>query len=296
MIGLVIILGFIVAFGILFSLSYAPSKTYQETIEIQDFSSPAQILLNSSIQEVSFTLLPQDYYAEVEVLKSDSDPIMENETLPLESIPALEGPSRYNYNYLGGDLPMYLLKGSSLIYSVHVDASGKVREGETSAILYLFDNAYDYNFFRNYDPYDTVQSFEIDDRSQKVIFDATRSALYYVAIEIEDGFIIESNVTALKYVYNTSGYSSPSDCSEYLNINKPTCTIKICSKLYCSPRNIYFYFVSSSYTSVLVNYKSNTIKNFTNFCLSLTLASVVSIISTILFLCITVLIIKKKFC
>lgn len=292
----------IACFGPLFSLSYSASKTSDETLKIQDSSSPLLIMVNSSIYQVSVTLSSQNPDdAIVEVFSSNASPKKVGDYLPLSHIPKLEGLARYNYNYLGGDLPVYLMDPSSIIYSFEVIEKNNMtfETNEEVAVLYLFDNYVDYNQFRNYEPYRAVESYPIDTTNNYSVafFNITEADLYYVGIEIKDGYILESNVSVLKYTYNISGYNNPSDCNEYLNINDPTCVIKTCSKFYCKKsKNKYIYVRSILHTVQLkVLYSTTNVSNFTQFWASIAFI-IFSILFTILFVIYLVFLFIRKNC
>ena len=301
----VIALVFIVCFGFLFSLSYSTSKKSDETLVIQESSSPLLITVNSSIYEVSVTLLSQNADdTTVEVFSSDTNPIKVGDYLPLSHIPKLEGLARYNYNYLGGDIPIYLLESSSIMYSFEVIEKNNrsVATDVEVAVLYLFDDFVDYNQFRNFEPYHAVKSYPIDTTNNYsvAVFNTAKADLYYVGIEIKNGYIVESNVSVLKYTYNISGYKNPSDCSEYLNINDPTCVIETCSKFYCKKSTnkfIYIRSISESYSTVQlqVSYSTTNVSNFVEFWASITFA-ISFILLTILFVIILISLLLQKIC
>lgn len=289
----------VACFGIIFSQTYTKLTSSYDALAIHDLT---LVSVNNSVYEISVTLLTQNEDDTlVKVLSSDANPVKEAEYLPMTTIPQLEGPSRFNYNYFGGDIPIYLLESSLMTYNLELIQNDLVADDLAAAILYLFDNAADYNQFRNYEPFTALQSILIPQSTNEseATFTIATSALYYVAIEIEDGFIIESNVTVLRYAYNTSGYSSPSDCSKYLNINEPTCTIKICSKFYCSKSgNTFMYIVpmlhSLSYTNVQVGYSTTNVKSLAKFWGSMTFAGLASAIIVILTIFLFFLIIRKR--
>ncbi|XP_019857274.1 PREDICTED: uncharacterized protein LOC109585589 [Amphimedon queenslandica] len=301
----VIMLVCIACFVPLFTLSYSTSKTSDETLTIQDTSSPLLITVNSSIYEVSVTLLSQNADDAIfEVFSSDTKPIKVGDYLPLSHISKLEGLARYNYNYLGGDLPIYLIEPSSITYSFEVIEKNNmcVATDEEVAILYLFDNNVDYNQFRNYGPYHAVKSYPIDTTNNYLVavFNITKADLYYVGIEIKDGYIVESYVSVLQYTYNISGYNNPSDCNEYLNINDPTCVIETCNKFYCKKsRNKFIYIrsISESYSTVQLQvlYSTTNVSSFTQFWASIAFI-ILLILFTILFVIYLIFSFRRKIC
>ena len=180
--------------------------------------------------------------------------------LPRTRIPKLSGPSRYNYNYYGADEPIYLLTKSVLIYEllIFVDIPS-----DCPARLFLFSNEKSYMNFKNYEPYKATYTSCLPVHSPNTTFsmtytlNITQPSLYYVGIEIDDGVSVTSNVSVISIQYNITGLESPSECSQPLSDNNPSCKWTLCSDFICNrPIDTTYVFINPT-GSVKITYTTS---------------------------------------
>ena len=192
--------------------------------------------LHSSISSIKITLIDPQYVTAV-IYETDTMPIERMKHLPRSRIPKLSGPSRYNYNYYGADEPIYLLTKSVMIYEllIFVDIPS-----DCPARLFLFSNEKNYMSFKNYGPYKATYTSCSPVHSPNTTFsttytlNVTEPSLYYVGIEIDDGVSVASNVSVISIRYNITGLESPSECSQPLSANNPSCKWTLCSDFICN--------------------------------------------------------------
>ena len=182
--------------------------------------------LNSTISSVTVSLINPVSNLIADIYLSSIRPPEYIEHLST-IIPILQGKSRFNYNFNGGDEPIYLTAGSLLIYNVSVKQD--IINATCPARLYLFKNFTNYHNFRrppstnptiNYaaispclQPSNDIWNITIND-----------SSTYYVGIDIDTGTSVTSNVTVNRVNYNTSGLQR----STRLTSSNPTDTITTC--------------------------------------------------------------------
>ena len=84
-------------------------------------------------------------------------------------------------------------------------------------------------------------------------FNITEPSNYYVALQVPEQVLVNSNASVVGVYYNTTGLASPSDCSEPLSVHHPSCEVHVCQKFYCN-------YIPSMY--LLVDPTGNVTVNF----------------------------------
>ena len=214
--------------------------------------------LNSTISSVTVSLINPVSNLIADIYLSSIKPPEYIENLST-IIPILQGKSRFNYNFNGGDEPIYLTAGSLLIYNVSVKQD--IINATCPARLYLFKNFTNYHNFRkppstnpkiNYaaispclQPSNDIWNITIND-----------SSTYYVGIDIDTGTSVTSNVMVNRVNYNTSGLQR----STQLTSSNPTDTITTCengNRFLCTRNNDQYLIVSINDYSI-INFQLKT--------------------------------------
>ena len=260
----IVILGSI----LLLNKSFVQSKTYSNSIQIGDdnlANGSYLISLNSSISSVSLALdRPDIIESTVFVYISTNVPLMYQSSLPVKRIGGLLGESRYNYNYFGADQPVYLISGSTLTYQLIINIQGN-KSISCPCKLFLFDNEVDYMNFKNYNPFTSsdVSSCLMESNSTWT-FDVTQASSYYIGLEIEKGYEVTSDVSIERAYYDSNGLQSPNDCSHPLTFNDPSCTVRLCSIIYCDRITKYLLLVSKNTNEVSYSFVTSEIQGKLN--------------------------------
>ena len=243
------------------NLPHTPSNN-SESVVIGDKSPDSSSLetFSSSVSSVYITLIKPGSVTADEYLSSYK-PIEITKYLSQHKIPALTGPSRHNYNYDGGDEPIYLLPNSKLIYVINAT----VNNISTCPIrLYLFDNFTFYVNFTNYKSFMEVESspclhksMEHSHMNTNFSFNITKRGAYYVAIEIDTGTNVTSYVSVIRVYYNIAGLTRPSECGDYLSADRPSCQVTLCG-FFCYRGDKYL--LVNSYGNVEVSFSFSNAK------------------------------------
>ena len=232
-----IILIFVIVGGtILMVKSVLTSQQNSNSMEIGDDNLPVSVLLPLSpyVYSVTIMLLNPGYESAVLYISRIKPSKMTN-YLSKVTIPKLSGRSRYNYNYYGADQPIYLISNSRLLYDLIISAD---TVSKCYARLYLFSDDTNYNNFKNYQVFKSPKAyisscFQVNklNTETKIMwaFNITEPSLYYVGVEIDAGVTVTSNISVLRMSYNTTGLSTPNECSEPLSSVNPSCTLILCS-------------------------------------------------------------------
>ena len=270
-------------------LQYQLNVTMGDDSEDKDFTLLQE--LNSTISSATITLINPDITLTADMYLSPNRP-PNYSTIFYKNIPILNGKNRYNYNVFGGDEPIYLTDGSSLMYNVSIE---QVSSTVCPVRLYLFDNFTDYDRFRNptADP-----SISYIDRSTCLYpkngtwsFNISQSSTYYVGIDIDTGTSVTSNVTVNRVNYNTSGLQR----STRLTSSNPTDTITTCesgNRFLCT-RNDDQYLIVSINGKNTISFQFKTFQVYgvgraVSFSLMLSVSVVLIVIILIIVLVITV--------
>ena len=214
--------------------------------------------LNSTISSVTVSLINPVSNLIADIYLSSIRPPEYIEHLST-IIPILQGKSRFNYNFNGGDESIYLTAGSLLIYNVSVKQD--IINATCPARLYLFKNFTNYHNFRrppstnpkiNYvaispclQPSNGIWNITIND-----------SSTYYVGVDIDTGTSVTSNVMVNRVNYNTSGLQR----STQLASSNPTDTITTCesgNRFLCTRNDDQYLIVSINGYSV-INFQLKT--------------------------------------
>ena len=220
------------------SLSGAEYTSFQNKIGEDPFHSPYIMTLRPSISSLTITLihLSQRSTITAMVYIVSMLPVKTTDYLPPRPMRALTGlstPSRYNYNYNDGDTPIYLLDGSQLIYELSIST---ITSNGTSypTILVLFN---DYTDYINYINDGTVTPLDMSPPlkvgKSTWTFYITIPSSYYVALQVPEHVLVNSNASVVVMYYNTTGLDSPSDCSGPLSVHHPSCEVHVCQQFYC---------------------------------------------------------------
>ncbi|XP_019856145.1 PREDICTED: uncharacterized protein LOC109584748 [Amphimedon queenslandica] len=185
------------------SQHYSLNAIIGDASESEPFTFLLQINSTISSAAVTVTAMKPDLELKADVYQSISKP-PEYTAILHKNLPKLTGKSRYNYNYLDGDQPVYLTPGSSLLYDVSISNNS----GSTCpARLYLFNSQTTYDSFfppdATIDPIDKSPCLFPDNGTWS--FNITDSSAYYVAIAIDTGVSALGNVTVERIQYNTTG-------------------------------------------------------------------------------------------
>ena len=220
--------------------SKAPPDSLQ-SIGDESSSSSALISLSSSIALVSIKLIESQRETATIYLTS-SKPTEKAQYLPQVKTPKLPGSSRYNYNYYGADEPIYLLPNSHITYAMNIVINNS---SKCPTRLYLFDNFSSYINFKNnksrsieavaFSPCLPVNTHS----STNFTWMINVTGSYYVGIEIDNGVIVDSNVSVYHVYYNVNGLERPENCTMPLSAEHPFCQITLCNQFYCNRNNKY---------------------------------------------------------
>ena len=251
------------------------------------------VSFDSSVTSINITLSnPTDGIAAVVYLTS-TKPNESFDNLPQNTIPELNGKSRYNYNYYGADQPIYLLPNSQIIYIVNVFTTST---STCPARLFLFSDESDYMNFKNYklfQPY--ARSSCLMDPESIWLFNITEYFTYYVAIEIDDNVSAQSNVSVVRAYYNTTGLEKPKGCDQALTNDHPYCQVKINNtyNFHCRQSDQYYLLVSTTDNAEIeINYGGSQITGcmrigFVSVSGTLTLfVMIITTVTAIIYLCI----------
>ena len=208
--------------------------------------------------------------------------------LPLERFPLLsEAESEYrgDFNYLGGDEPIYLLSGSSITYNLTITSNTTY-----PVCLYLFMNETHYNTFlmsvgsSKVYRYSNSNCFTLTNTtvrkrltaSASFFFNIINAGQYYVGIQLQTGITVQANASVVRVYYNTTGLQQQNTCNDITS-----CSIDLCSTFICSHEAITSFLIKSS-NRTSINY-SFTSPRFTlaEFVVSTTLALVIIVIIVI---------------
>ena len=217
-------------------------------------STPNNFTESIGDQNYSYTPLPlysflviikliQPGNATLNIYISSSEPAKAFQHLPEKNTGKYNGPRRYNYNYYGGDQPIYLLPNSSITYIIN-----KLNNNSSPCPtqFFLFDNFTSYYNFKNHRNYTPVASSPClmgnvtkSPTNLTWIFNITKQGSYYVGLAIDTGIAVTSNVSVIRVHYNITGLvlENPSECSQPLSVDHLSCQITLqCSKFYCDRR------------------------------------------------------------
>ena len=260
-----------------------PPDDFVESVGDQNTNGYSLLLLDSSAYLVTIGLI-QPRNVKVNISVTSSEPAKTAQHLPQINLALLAGKSRYNYNYYGGDQPIYLLPDSNIIYMMNI------QKNEGSACpsqLYLFDNVTSYVNFKNYQKYTAIASSPClnDDITKSAtkftwIFNITKQAFYYVGIEIDTEIYVASNVSVVRVYYNITGLESPNECSQPLSADHLSCQMTLCSKFYCNRGNKYLLVNPTGEVKVYYYFSSPVIDELARFILFI--ISLTGLISTII--------------
>ena len=268
----IILLALLLGFLILISVrSKLPPQQYSLNVIIGDASESESftflLQINSTISSATVTAMKPDLELKADIYQRTSKPPEYIESLH-KSIPKLTGKSRYNYNYLEGDQPVYLTPGSSLLYDVSISNNS----GSTCpARLYLFNSQITYHSFRNkpaasIDSIDKSPCLFPDNRTWSFNItwapDITNLSEYYVGIVIDTGVSVSGNVTVERVQYNTTGLQ----LNIQLTSTNPSHTITTCSSgssFLCDGINDAYLIVSVNKESI-VRFQLKTFQTFDN--------------------------------
>lgn len=235
------------------SFKKQPEVTFSSSsLQLGDYNSETSatvITLDPGIHLVSLSLLHPQEQLKAFVYTSSSRPLLSSKIqLDEIRIPLLEGRGRYNYNYYGGDEPIFLHPGSILSYSVEVTYNGHPNAPASCPYrLFLFDSFYDYNLFRDggttFKAVATTPCSTLRDGFEETNFTITNSASYYVAIDINTNYLVASNASVISTNYNTSRMNHPSTCAKALTVTNPSCNFTLCNSFYCDQSSNIFLLV-----------------------------------------------------
>ena len=235
-----IVIGGAISLGV--SVSLTKHTSIQDQIGEDPFLSPYVMTLSSSISSLTITLmnLPQHSTITAMVYIVNTLPVKTTDYLPSKPMRPLSG-SRYNYNYYDGDNPIYLLDGSQLIYELSI--STVTLDGMSyPTVLTLFNN---YTDFINYINSKTVTPLAMSPPlkvgESTWTFNITEPSNYYVALQVPEQVLVNSNASVVGVYYNTTGLDS--DFSKPLSVHYPSCEVRVCQELYCN-------YISSMYLLV----------------------------------------------
>ena len=199
----------------------------------------------------------------IRVYTSNTVPNRSLQKLPQKNIPNLSSNRgdhgrHYNYNYMDGDEPIFLQKGSSINYTLHFTSiCTGVPVSYNSATLYLFDNFNDYDHFKN--KHSNVAVTMSHFQSTKNLFwsfPIDYDSQYYVGLEVEDCCLVSGNVTVTQASYESSALSQVCDT---LNISRPSCVIDLHDHFTdCGIKGHVFVNIPAGYALAEISYKSKS--------------------------------------
>ena len=242
--GIIVLLAAISVIFLLASLlpRHQPPNDFVESVGDQNTNSYTLLPLPSSVYLVTIRLL-QPGNATVNISVSSSEPPKTTQHLPQKNTSQYYGGRRYSYNYYG-EQPIYLLPDSSITYMMSILNNN---DSTCPTQLYLFNNVTSFDNFRDYQNYTAVASSPCHIQNVKKsltkftwTFNITKEGSYYVAINIDTGIYVTSNVSAARVYYNITGLKSPSECSQPLSADHQSCQMALqCSKFYCNREKKY---------------------------------------------------------
>ena len=218
---------------------------FSSKVKLGDSNSGSQsvatslITIDNKVHLFTISLLNPKEELRAYVYTSSTRPLLSSK-FQLEEIiiPFLEGDGRYNYNYYPGDEGIYLNPGSSINYALDVVYKGDSNDSSLCPYrLFLFNDFYNYNAFRNREPFKSVDftpCTPLKDELKNVQFSIKADpSKYYVGIEIDTDYLVTSNVSVIATNYNTSQMSRPSNCDKPLSFISPSCNFTLCNSFYC---------------------------------------------------------------
>ena len=167
------------------------------------------------------------------IFRASHVPPIITENLPLRRLIASSGLSyKGGLNYLGSYNPIYLLAGSSIQYNAIV----YFIERTDSACLYLFTNGVYFNNFinSNMNGQETASyCFVLNFTQISHSFEINTDGVYYVAVEIRSGFVLQANVFVVRKSYDTTGLEQ--NCN-----HARTCNVTVCGSTCTDESTTYF--------------------------------------------------------
>ena len=281
-----------------------PPNDFVESVGDLNTNSYTLLPLYSSAYLVTIQLLKPGN-ATVNISVSSSEPPKTTQHLPQKNMSQYYGGRRYSYNYYG-DQPIYLMPDSSITYMMSISNINNSSTCPTQ--LYLFDNVSSYVNFKNYQNYTSVASSPCHIKNVKKsltkftwTFNITKQGSYYVAINIDTGIYVTSNVSVARVYYNITGLKSPSECSQPLSADHLSCQMALqCSKFYCNREKKYLLVIATGKVEISYSFLGPpTIDGRSKYILfffNIALIIIVIIISFILIIIIAYCIAKRYEC
>ena len=179
----------------------------QDTFGVISISSNLSLIVN--LIEMTTDIMVEAVYS------SSVKPQTLTEYLPEAEITKNANDVNWNYNYLGGNEPIYLLAGSKIIYNTKVKRTGQVHVVENSMLhplvcISLFNNPFNFaNFilYRRYSGFTKGKCFYNFTENTTAVswsFDIAEESQYYVGIYITKGVMVTSNVSINRVYYDPS--------------------------------------------------------------------------------------------
>ncbi|XP_019857275.1 PREDICTED: uncharacterized protein LOC109585590 [Amphimedon queenslandica] len=211
-------------------------ESSENTIEINTYQNQTLLLMSYNSQTISInvSLNVEDTIPDLvnfNVYTSNTVPNITLQDLLLYNLHNLSSDrndhgSHYNYNYMDGDIPIFLQKGSSINYTLHFTSTCTgVIVTNNSATLYLFDNVEDYKHFKSKHSNVPVAISHFDSIDNLFwSFSIKYDSLYYVGLQIEDCCLVSGNVTVTQASYESSTLRQ---VCKTLDVSRPYCVIDL---------------------------------------------------------------------
>ena len=260
----VTVIGLLAAVSLL--IFYLP-KSNETTIEINTYQNQTLLLMsyNSQTININVSLNEEDKTVtnpvDINIYTSNTVPNITLQDLPLYNLPNLSsdhGDRHYNYNYMHGDIPIFLQKGSSINYTLHFTTTCTgIPVTYNSATLYLFNNSKDYEYFKN--KHSNVPVATSHFRSTNDLFwsfPIDYNSLYYVGLQIKNCCLVSGNVTVTLASYESSMLSQ---VCKTLDISRPHCVIDLYHHFTdCGMKGHVFVSIPAGDASAKISYKSKS--------------------------------------
>ena len=237
---------------------FSAVEQFNNTFTIGDYNSEFNtelLTIISSTSTVTLTLTSPDQRVSLSVYHTTKQPIKEIAHLPVVFKKTLDGYSLSNYNYYGycsgAYKPIYLMAESNLTYRLEAmsSPSNANKNKNCSSWLFLVGSVSKYCENRNtLEYYAKSRCFPANNSKSIWTFTITKSASYYICLEILEGYQVKGNVSAVRAYYNTTGLARPNQCSNNLTATDRYCTITLCSSFICNSDRSYL-LVQSKYES-----------------------------------------------
>ena len=268
--------------SIVLGISYHRSNSADQSMEIGDVqNSSALISVPGDVSSVSLNIT-----SKVRVFMASSIPL--NGTRVIQSrIPPGRGRCVI-YNVNTGNLPVYLLPGSIMNYTLTVSG---LHDSKCPAHLVLLNN----ENTCNYNSSNVVKAYCLTNGTMNVLIMINESVNYYVVLVKENRTVsVSSDITVHQVYYNTSHLSPAKDC-EHKSNDASSCTVHNPDIKKWSCSNTEWYVILQSSPNVNVGYYYKT-PSFDYCRLTVALICTLVVIAIVLILAITgcCLVIQRK--